>query len=51
MGDERNTHTGFLARNLKERGHVEDLDVWEDNIKMGLKERELWHGLDLSGSQ
>jgi hypothetical protein len=38
-------HTGFWWGNLKERGHVENLDVDGDNIKIDLQEVG-WEGMD-----
>ena len=31
-------YTGFWLGNLRERDHLEDPDVYEDNIKMDLQE-------------
>jgi hypothetical protein len=39
--------TGLWWRNLKERGHLEDLGIYWDNIKVNFKEIviEAWIGL------
>jgi hypothetical protein len=37
-------HTGFWWGNLRERDHLEDRGVGEDNIKMELQEVE-WGGM------
>jgi hypothetical protein len=29
----------FWSVNLKEREHLEDLEIWEDNIRIDLRER------------
>jgi hypothetical protein len=31
-------HTKFLFENLKGRDHVEGLSIWEDNIRMDVRE-------------
>jgi hypothetical protein len=36
---------GFWWKSLEERDHYEDLDRWEDNTKMDLREI-LWNGMD-----
>jgi hypothetical protein len=39
-------HTIFWLQNLKGRDHLEDLGVWEDNIKMilGKQGGKVWSG-------
>ena len=42
-------YTGFWRGNLKERDHLEDLDVDERIILKGIfKKLVVWHGLDWS---
>ena len=42
--------TGFWRGNLKERDHLEGLDIDERIILKGiLKNRVVWHGLDCCG--
>jgi hypothetical protein len=38
-------HTEFWSRNLKEKDHLEDMQKWEENIRMDLREIG-WKGVE-----